>query len=606
MKSQLISMLCAVLAAPLPAHPHPPGEWKDKLGSAEMLNNMVWELARVEPDAGDPPPREVTFELPLDRWIFVRARATAADDAGLWITLDDDAPAQAMLTFSADGVQEAMRYLPAGRHSLRSHAFGDARLQSLVVRAIPALEHAHYHAQPHLKIFGPYDWDFLERYINPHVNTMISYYKGPIPPELPSWKASGKKWITYTARLPNVAMGEEKSPEDLVTWFSQAHGLAHPLMDGIIVDEWYKANDSYEVHRQAIEQLARRFPGKAFHPYVAGGFGENEAAQAFGRACLETGAYIAYEAYISEWPTEAEFRRAMEQMITSRIIPLKERFGGAPHINCVLASFSEPWLYTAGYPNVNFNVQLDMQFQWLAMHPEWFGVGAVQMWHSAYSSEEMMRLIGALYRHYCIEGRTQRMLDDPYELRHIRNPNFTAGLDHWTVEPAEDGAIEAGEHKGYGRLQGWLYRGDDTFARLRRSEKQPNRLRQSITGLQPGRLYVMKMFVGDYNQFAAGILAGPENQTPVFDVRIEGATLSREPRQSFRERFPTRVNLGAFTANHPFHLTYYWQVFRANGPTAELTISDWQSETEAGAPAGQQLMFNFIEIRPFFDGSASP
>jgi hypothetical protein len=30
-----------------------------------------------------------------------------------------------------------------------------------------------------------------------------------------------------------------------------------------------------------------------------------------------------------------------------------------------------------------------------------------------------------------------------------------------------------------------------------------------------------------------------------------------------------------------------------------LTVSDWNSPTEPGAPPGQQLAFNFIEIQPY-------
>ena len=41
-------------------------------------------------------------------------------------------------------------------------------------------------------------------------------------------------------------------------------------------------------------------------------------------------------------------------------------------------------------------------------------------------------------------------------------------------------------------------------------------------------------------------------------------------------------------------------VFRAKGPTARLTLSDWPAPTRRnGAPLGQELIFNFIEVEPF-------
>jgi hypothetical protein len=41
-------------------------------------------------------------------------------------------------------------------------------------------------------------------------------------------------------------------------------------------------------------------------------------------------------------------------------------------------------------------------------------------------------------------------------------------------------------------------------------------------------------------------------------------------------------------------------VFRARSETARLTISDWLSEDQAGGPAGQELMYNFIKVEPYF------
>ena len=49
----------------------------------------------------------------------------------------------------------------------------------------------------------------------------------------------------------------------------------------------------------------------------------------------------------------------------------------------------------------------------------------------------------------------------------------------------------------------------------------------------------------------------------------------------------------------PVCITYYWEVFRAKATTAKLTVSDWQSEKEPGAPFGQEQTFNFLEIEPY-------
>ena len=46
-------------------------------------------------------------------------------------------------------------------------------------------------------------------------------------------------------------------------------------------------------------------------------------------------------------------------------------------------------------------------------------------------------------------------------------------------------------------------------------------------------------------------------------------------------------------------MNYHWRVFQAKGKTAKLTVTDWQSDKEPGGPAGQESMFNFIEIQPY-------
>ena len=46
-------------------------------------------------------------------------------------------------------------------------------------------------------------------------------------------------------------------------------------------------------------------------------------------------------------------------------------------------------------------------------------------------------------------------------------------------------------------------------------------------------------------------------------------------------------------------MNYHWRVFRAKAATARLVVSDWKSAAEAGGPAGQELMFNFLELQPY-------
>ena len=42
-------------------------------------------------------------------------------------------------------------------------------------------------------------------------------------------------------------------------------------------------------------------------------------------------------------------------------------------------------------------------------------------------------------------------------------------------------------------------------------------------------------------------------------------------------------------------------VFRAKASTARLTISDWADDETPGGPAGQEMLFHFIEVQPFLE-----
>ena len=47
-------------------------------------------------------------------------------------------------------------------------------------------------------------------------------------------------------------------------------------------------------------------------------------------------------------------------------------------------------------------------------------------------------------------------------------------------------------------------------------------------------------------------------------------------------------------------------MFRATGPSAQLTLSDWASPADAGGPAGQELMFNYLQVQPCFEEDKTP
>jgi len=251
-------------------------------------------------------------------------------------------------------------------------------------------------------------------------------------------------------------------------------------------------------------------------------------------------------------------------------------------------------------PTVDFKVYMDMQIRTLATHPAFFGLGGIQEYHSSYCDEENVRWAGRLYRHYCIEGNTEPLTRDPYELTHIKNPDFEDGAAGWAVESAEEGSMKAAKYSGYSWLEGRYPRTTigETFLLTKRSPKRPNAFAQEIQDLEPGRLYSLKMITGDYDD----LVRERSNKTRhAVSIRLDNVDLMPGPKMSFQFAFPNCYahRLGKFDRKHNYWMNYHWRVFRAKGTAAKLTVSDWRSSGEPGGPVGQQLMFNFVEIQPY-------
>ena len=192
-------------------------------------------------------------------------------------------------------------------------------------------------------------------------------------------------------------------------------------------------------------------------------------------------------------------------------------------------------------------------------------------------------------------------MDDPYELPHIGNADFAEGTEGWEIRPADDDGVLPASYKGYGVLQGRWGRGmGDTFLRTRRSAERPNVLTQEIKGLEPGRLYSMKMITADYQNLVKG---RSEKKQNAVSISIENVELITAPKKSFQFTYPHSYGdrRDKFTPKQPYWMNFHRRIFRAKAATAKLTVTDWKSDDTPGGPAGQELMFNFIQIQPYLE-----
>ena len=564
-----------------------------------VLNNPVSELmdARAR---GLLDQSRIEFMNPRRGWVWFRA----AGDCTL--KLGDDA---LLAAETGRPAVEAMRLLPAGRHVLEV----SGTPTDVTVRAIPALVYNVYPSGPQIAPFGKNTWERLGKYTLPNTNMIESQVVDT--PEAREWLAQGKLWIG-NVQAPGLIDKTEWTVEKMLevwlnpgkpTAWAEKPGFTLDKLSGVQVDEYYGSALSarnLDATVASIAQLAENpaFAGKLWIPFLAGKFGAS-GGELLLKTVLGNGWPFSEEVYLGEMPTEAENL----DRIRGSFLGLANAYesacpGSVRHMIFTLMYAYLPYCTTNRCPQADFRVHLDMQMQALATDPAFFGLWGVQPYRSNYVDEEILHCMGMLLRHYCIEGRTDRMLSDPYEMKHVSDPDFAEGLGRWQVTAAEPGSVSAATFAGYGNLQGRYPGGDlgDTFAVMTRSAETPNVISQPLQGLTPGRLYSLKVFTADYADLQAG---KSRKDQQVLSITVGGAEVQPG---GFSHPFKSCRGPKPFTAKEPFWMNYHWLRFRATGPTATLSLSDWATPGNPGGPAGQQTMVNFVEVQPVLEDERQP
>ena len=122
-----------------------------------------------------------------------------------------------------------------------------------------------------------------------------------------------------------------------------------------------------------------------------------------------------------------------------------------------------------------------------------------------------------------------------------------------------------------------------------RSGKAPNVVSQEITGLEPGRVYSLTVYVADYSDVG---------RFQVVPVSIKLGGVERLTEQDEDRATYTDFYEGARRACWNYHL----RVFRAKGTEATLTLSDWGLVGAPGGELGHDIIWDHIKLQPHYDG----
>lgn len=571
------------------------------------LNNMVIELlSKKSPDVEGR--CEWSFTNPHEGWVFFRSTAEIKGGDPVSVTVDS---IPSIITHNAKGIGdlEAMRYLSKGKHTIKARCEGRSSLDAIVVRSVPELFYCQYPGGPHVSQYGAYDWEFLQKHVLRNVNCIVAsdFIVEKHVPQIEEWKTRGGKWV-FAASVPGNVNDPTPIVDQSYKYWHEHPGFKHPMIDGIIVDEfvWGEDDPRFEGWSEAIDRIYRdeKCKNKVFYAWTAGPpMYAGERSRAFAQSLMRHGGKIALELYLSETPTEAEADSAFQWMRDEVVAWDKAIPNAHAHLIATLGYMSQPPESLDVDPTVDFKVFLDRQMHALANDPAFSGLYGFMYYLSPYADEETVRWSGRLFRHYCIEGKKDMLSDGlgfRYHLDHLTNPDFDDGLNGWTASPAEAGSIKTGHMDGWSWLQGrypQTARGDN-FLLARRSAKRPNSFSQEIRNLKPGRLYSLKMFTGDYQDMIKERSVSPERHA--VSINVDNAELVAE--KCFDQVLNNCYShhLGKFNDAYKAFMVYHWRVFRAKGTTAKLTISDWDSGSDPGGPIGQELMYNFVEIQPYY------
>ena len=169
------------------------------------------------------------------------------------------------------------------------------------------------------------------------------------------------------------------------------------------------------------------------------------------------------------------------------------------------------------------------------------------------------------------------------------------------VSAQEQASIAVKTAAGFGVLQAKYHApagvGDKALW-TKRSARKPNVVSQPVRDLVPGRLYSLRFITGDYQELLGGKSVSRQH---AISAKIENGEPVAE------KCFQTIISsgywypFGPFNKDNPYWINYHQQVFRAKENTARLLLSDWASEHSADGPAGEELIWNFIQVQPYFE-----
>lgn len=568
----------------------------------KRLNQLVCEVLRAKAEN-----RAYEFTNPRDGWVYLGVSSPGQAVKGYL-----DAQTEPVFSAGPDENAETMRYLAAGNHTLRLEGVSEGK-EELHIRTVPVLWAYPGNIRKKMDLATlSFDYEFYRKHILPAVNTFDHHSPAAWDKTLDQKRVHelirrrGYAWNCNTWKLPPEKTGSElETPEAMAERFAGHTAMKNKDVSGLAFDEMYM--NSYPKPMLNYIDALRRLTAlpKPLYTWSLGGvpsvpelhydYLSAVANVAGGRGKL------LYEYYARTQLTEKMAADYLRDELVG-VLEATGRFTANPGAKCLIVhgAYSVPSYYLPySHPQVDLKYFNEMYFRLLATDPAFRDLHGVGIYATMHADEENFRWLARLLHHYFVEGNTE-MLSPQYGFTylpgHLKNCDFEDGLKHWRSFPAEEKSLRRGRRADYGsriqRRRGGPTGTGDTYCLFKRSAKAPNRLTQTAENLVPGRYYSLTYWVNDLEEVKA---SQGKYRRFAFRVKLDGAEIM--PEKSYL------LDIGFIPERRRKNLVFPHAeriVFKALAPQMELSFEDWSTDDRPGGPEGQELLLNFVSLKPYY------
>ena len=460
----------------------------------------------------------------------------------------------------------------------------------VTVRTVPEIYTYQLAGGPYLDASPKNDYKLISKYLLPYINSYAQPLKGNLTEA--EWKII---YSTNLQRQHGNHIASYPTAQAMIEGVNGNEGLNDPKFVGITFDEFPAGDVTLMARYNDAHDSLKRPEGHRFYYCLYGKLAGGGIAAEFLSNAVNSGhgdSIIKYESYCQPVETEEAAEAYIRNIIVETAKSLDRAFPGVVKNLCMyMINCNTPATLTAAYlTDVDLKYYLDMQFHLIATAPELEGLAMAGNWGSNYADNEMVRWTGRLFRHYLVEGNTERLAPRygfTYSVDFVRNADFEKGLEGWDVS----GTVKAGHTPGYGRTlqKRWSAPNGigDSYAVLERGA-EPNVLSQKLKGIKRGRYYKLQYITADAEDVL--MQGGGKPGDLSVECEIDGAEFVPEETVRYRARGPFRK-----IDKNMFKVNLDCRVFKAAQDDPVIRFTD-----RAVAP-GRKTALNYIYLTPFFE-----